>query len=662
MTAERSNREQRAGLSLEYKLPLLISALLIATLAVGGVFAFLEVRGAALEAGRNRLQLLAQRVSDVLTDAVQERVDEIAELGKDPAIVRLLTEPSEATWAAVDARLSALEGYADEAIAIRDADFNLVVHRTYPSEALEAGEVDDRVLGAVTDSSSHGPFFTIGDYGYYWLTAPVTSGGGVVGYISELRSVRAAGIARQFSTLLGEDVTIRFGHIDSDVWVALDGSARAAPSGWPVLGAVTYSTPDVGEMSAFVQSFGPTRWRVITQVPTSSLNTRPTTFLRRGFIAVLVLSLLGAAAAWLLSRSITGPLRRLHHASDAIARGNYGSRIDLSRRDELGTLASSFNWMADQVETSHGELREQYETAHRLAEALEATNRRLEVAVDEAQLARDDAEAANQAKSEFLATMSHEIRTPINAIIGYTDLLQIGLAGPVTEEQQAQLERIRVSGRHLASLVDQVLDLARVEAGTFSLERTTATAQKAIETALTVVRPQADAKGVHLDPVCDEDAELHYLGDPQAVEQILVNLMANAIKFTEPGGTGTVHCGRQPELVGSTEGKAGWIYVTVEDNGIGIPEEQRVRIFEPFVQVESGYTRRHGGAGLGLAISLRLAHSMGGDLTVESVPGDGSRFTLWLPPAVPSPAERQPATEARASGRSGDRARRGGGG
>jgi PAS domain S-box-containing protein len=281
----------------------------------------------------------------------------------------------------------------------------------------------------------------------------------------------------------------------------------------------------------------------------------------------------------------------------------------------------------------------------------------LQEAIQAAEAARDDAEAANRTKGEFLATMSHELRTPLNAIAGYVDLLDLGIRGPVTPEQRADLARIQASSRHLLGLINDILDLSRIDAGELAVAREDAETATAIRAALDLTRVQADARGVVLVDARSE-AGTPYVGDEQRVRQILVNLLANAIKFTPPGERVAVTDGIAAEAPAAVRvyGRGPWAYVRVEDTGVGIAPDAQGRIFEPFVQIDQTRTRPVGGSGLGLAISRRLARLMGGDLTVESTPGVGSTFALWLP--APAVLTNLPGTQSESASDRGARAER----
>jgi PAS domain S-box-containing protein len=251
--------------------------------------------------------------------------------------------------------------------------------------------------------------------------------------------------------------------------------------------------------------------------------------------------------------------------------------------------------------------------------------------------ALDAAEEASRLKSLFLATMSHEIRTPLNAITAYTDLLGMEIAGPLTPGHHDQLGKIRSSSRHLLGIIDDVLDLSRIESGRMVTGRARVRVGPAVSEALVLVEPQAAAQGVDLTDAVSGFAESHECwADEERVRQILLNLLSNAVKFTGRGGRITISAGAaaEPPPTVALEGGGPWVYFRVEDTGRGIPPERLEAIFEPFVQADMTLTRQHGGTGLGLAISRRLARLMGGELTARSEVGIGSTFFLWLPAAL----------------------------
>jgi hypothetical protein len=235
--------------------------------------------------------------------------------------------------------------------------------------------------------------------------------------------------------------------------------------------------------------------------------------------------------------------------------------------------------------------------------------------------ARTRADEANSAKSQFLAAMSHELRTPLNAIGGYTDLISMGLAGPVTSQQLEHLVRIKRSQEHLLGIINDILNFSRVEAGQLSYDLAPLAVREIVHTVMLMIAPQAHAKGLSLsDARCEE--ELIAWADATKVDQILLNLLSNAVKFTPSGGEIGVSC----MAFGSAR-----IAIRVRDTGRGIPPQQLDAIFEPFVQVGRSLIDTREGTGLGLAISRDLARAMHGDITVTSTVDVGSEFTLVLP-------------------------------
>ena len=284
-----------------------------------------------------------------------------------------------------------------------------------------------------------------------------------------------------------------------------------------------------------------------------------------------------------------------------------------------------------QVERRTAELRQTLDENNRLYDQIKHHAEQLEIRVaertEELARARDRAEIADQTKSVFLATMSHELRTPLNSIIGFTGILLQGLAGPLNEEQLRQLSMVKASGRHLLDLINDVLDISKIEAGQLEVSHDPFDLADAVRQVADIITPQVENKKLilHVDIAPDVGRSV---GDRRRVEQVLLNLVSNAVKFTEHG-----------EVSIAAKKQADEYVIRVTDTGIGISASDQNMIFEPFKQIDSGLQRQHDGTGLGLAICKRLVEIMGGQISVSSEVGKGSCFEFTHPVGAEIPSQ-----------------------
>lgn len=298
-----------------------------------------------------------------------------------------------------------------------------------------------------------------------------------------------------------------------------------------------------------------------------------------------------------------------------------GQALELElQSEELQSQASHLQDTMVELETANEELLQQKHDLEETRAELEHANARLESINHVLRERTSEAEEANRAKSDFLAVMSHELRTPLNAIAGYVQLVEMGLHGPVTERQVEALNRVQRNQTYLLALINDVLNFAKLEAGRLEIRTSDVPVAETLTSLDDLIGPQVRQKNIEYACVpCDDAVRMR--GDRERIEQILINLLTNAAKFTDPGGAVTVSCEADEERV----------RISVRDTGRGIAAEKLEEIFDPFVQVGRDADSINGGVGLGLAISHELARSMGGDLTVESRQGEGSTFTLHLP-------------------------------
>lgn len=355
----------------------------------------------------------------------------------------------------------------------------------------------------------------------------------------------------------------------------------------------------------------------------------------RNIAGILALTLIVIAAIFLTSmlvtrRYISRPLMKLQHAAALIANGDLDTPIETRGQDEISSMARALSLMRDSLKQFVGALRSsnaKLEDYNRTLEyRVEARTAELAEAMQAAESARLAAEAANHAKSTFLTNTSHELRTPLNAIIGYGEMLTEEVEERGHHEYVPDLERIQIAGRHLLMLINDILDLSKIEAGRVELELETFELAPMIQDVISTIQPlvQKNANTLHVH--C-EAALGSMRADTAKVRQSLLNLLSNACKFTEKG-TIKLHVDRDKSVEPER------LIFEVTDTGIGMSAEQLNSVFQPFMQADASTTRKYGGSGLGLAISQRFCNLMGGDITAESSLGEGSTFCMRLPADV----------------------------
>jgi signal transduction histidine kinase len=621
-------------------LPALTAAIIVFVLGLSLTLTYRALVQARSDTLRTRFQGVISPLTDLSVQSWKLRSQAFTRAAAEPAIqgALLSANGSEITDSTVGRALEGLRQQADSGMPVElwTADGRRIAHvgvdvrgdsvAALPPELRTLRGTQQHDLPGVAsrpDAPTSGALYPFQGRAYYWVVAPVFHEGRKIGYLAQHRRVnRNPGTVNLLRGLSGEQFSIYFRNSTDDFWTSTEGVPLPPPTRRDTTdgGFVAYRNGQEPQVGMEVKSpAGP--YFIVVEAPQSSLVASPRQAIRRMAMLSFLLLVGSVAAAWALSRQITRPLVELTTATEAIAQGEYARRVetDGGMPDEVRRLGTSFNRMAAEVQASQSELASQVEEARAVSEELEKTNTQLQEASIAAADARDAALHANRAKSDFLAVMSHELRTPLNAIGGYVEILRLGIYGEVNDAQRDALTRITRSQQTLLSLINDVLNFAKLEAGQVRYSISDVPLGPTLHSLEELLAPQIHDRKLTYS-VHPPDRAVTVRADADKLQQILINLLSNAIKYTPEGGSIEVR----------TEVQPGIVLLHVQDSGIGIAPDRIEKIFDPFIQVGRALNRPHEGVGLGLSISRDLARAMGGSLSVVSTLGKGSTFTLRM--------------------------------
>jgi len=624
----------------------------------------------SLRAGvTNNLRAIADSKANQIETYARERQRNVTALARMPSLVHAFAPLDRAfrdhgigspEYTAVENELRpflsdylAQSGYADVLLIAPSGDAIFSARQgedlgsnlyTGPNKGTELARVFDRAKTLLVTEVSNFEYYATTNAPAAFIAAPVLQGGEVIGVVVlQMSNAEVYKVINDYTGLdtTGETVVGSRGDNDVVLVTPVRHDAFAAfrrriplgsPLGWSLQQAVQglqghgleldYRGKQVMAAWQYLPSL---RWAMVVKIDTDEAFAPIVKQRNAVFIVGSITLLLVVLGALLVARSISNPIVSLTRVVRLISGGDLQQEVPVVTNDEIGELSQAFNTMTADLRQIYATIED---TVRVRTQELHHSNAALE-------RARAEADTANRTKSAFLASMSHELRTPLNAIIGFTRLVMRRSKEVLPTRQYENLEKILLSAEHLLALINDILDLSKVEAGKMDLYLETFDLTTMLRDVETTVQPLVEKNANTLVIHCTNDLGT-MRADLTKVRQALFNLLSNASKFTQQGTIGLTATRQAEEGVD-------WITLSVSDTGIGMTPEQVARLFQAFSQAEASTSSQYGGTGLGLAITRRFCQMMGGDITVESELGQGSTFTVRLPAEVHAPKP-EPAT------------------
>lgn len=585
----------RTSNSIQWRLTLLICLLLLTVVLAYSWVSYSKIKQASIDASKTRLESLSTQLGTIFGQSAQSVVSATRTAAAQPAIRQFLKSSGRDSVSAAAKGLKQLLQDTTWIMALLTTpNGGILLSGDSNRAAPVSADVALNLAGPRPDTAVIGKIYHIDTLMYYPVTAAVYSGGEVVGYLIRWRKMQTSPQAvLQFSQLLGEDVKLFIGNTDGSLWTDMQKPVNFIPANLQEANKElpVYKRTDGQELLASIKPVTNTRWRVLTERPYKKIIGPASAFLQIALSTGVIIIAIGALLAWMISRSITGPLQRLAIATTAVESGNYGTAVSVESRDELGQLARMFNAMTEKVQQSQKNLEEKVQ--HRTAQ-LEATNQELEA---------------------FSYSVSHDLRAPLRAVSGYAMMLKEDYTEKLDEEGNRVLHMIVSNARMMGLLIDDLITFSKI--GRRESQYRPVDMKLLADTCIQELQP---LKGNHNLTIKTGNIAPCY-GDGNLLKQVWMNLISNAIKYSSKEKNPVIEIGSRMET--------DRVIYFIRDNGVGFDMKYSDKLFGVFERLHSH--DEFEGTGIGLALSKRIIHKQGGEIWADATKGFGATFYFSIP-------------------------------